>query len=355
MEFIMDPKGNPKPADASQQQSPQSPQQQVPQPAFGEPHPGGAAPDGLVGDLTGGMTGGSQNAGAPGAVDAIKDVTAATFMQDVVQASMQGPVLVDFWAPWCEPCKSLTPTLEKLVRQTGGQVKLAKINIDQEKEIAVQLRIQSVPTVYAFHQGQPVDAFQGALPESELREFINRLLGDQESPIDGMIEAAEELMRDGNHADAKQVFEEVLHQDPTHPGAVGGMLRILVANKELDQAQGVLDRLPPDVRNRPEVTAAAAALELARSAGDAADLSALEAAVASDPKKPEPRFDLAKALYAAGRNEEAIDHLIEIVRTHRAWNDEAARTLLVKVFDALGPKDPLVAAGRRKLSTVLFS
>jgi len=290
--------------------------------------------------------------------DLIKDTDTARFMEDVIEASNEAPVIVDFWAPWCGPCKQLTPLLEKLVKQYGGKVKLVKINVDENQELAMQFRVQSIPAVYAFKGGRPVDGFMGALPESQLKQFIDRVTGGGGSPLDEALAEADAFATEGNHDDALAVYKEILAQDPAHVKALAGALRAYLATGQDDVAIQVLAGLPEQMKNAPDIKSVQAALDLkAQSAqvGDGAELAALEAKVAADPKDMRSRLDLAVARYGAGKREEAIDDLLEMVRKDRKWEDEAARKQLVKFFEALGPMDPLTIQGRRKLSSILFS
>jgi putative thioredoxin len=298
-------------------------------------------------------------ADAPDA-DLIKDTTEATFMTDVVEASQTTPVIVDFWAPWCGPCKTLGPMLEDAVRAAKGAVRMVKINVDEAQAIAGQLQIQSIPTVYAFFKGQPVDGFQGALPNSEIKAFIDRVVkaGGGEAPGDGLadaMEAAEEMMTEGSFDDALQTFGAILGEDPKHAGAYAGSVRAMIALGDLDQAEGFLNAAPMEISKAPELEAAHAQLQLARQAADAGPVADLTAAVEAAPEDHQARFDLAQALYATGDAEGAVGHLLEIFRRDREWNDGAAKTQLFTIFDALKPNDPVVLNGRRKLSSMIFA
>lgn len=294
--------------------------------------------------------------GGGGGGDAVKDTTAATFMADVIEQSQTMPVIVDFWAEWCGPCKSLGPMLEKLVRQSGGKVKMVKVDVDKDQQLAAQFRIQSIPTVYAFKDGRPVDGFQGALPESQLKQFIERLAGGG-NVVDEALEQAREFLDTNQPDQAAALYEQVLNDDPANPFAIAGIMRCYMAMNEPDAARELLGQLPADVLAHSEVQAVKTALELADEAGGAAsdEIAELEARVQTDPNDLQARFDLANALYAANQREAAVDQLLEIFRRDRTWNEEAARTQLVKFFEAFGPKDPATIKGRKKLSTLMFA
>ncbi|MBM1308923.1 thioredoxin [Sulfitobacter mediterraneus] len=297
--------------------------------------------------------------GAPDA-DLIKDSDEASFMQDVVEASQTTPIVVDFWAPWCGPCKTLGPQLEAAVKAAKGAVKMVKVNVDEAQMIAGQLQIQSIPTVYAFHKGQPIDGFQGAQPESEIKAFIDRVVKSAggEAPgeqLDEAVAAAEEMLAEGAAADAAQTFAAILGEDPLHAGAYGGMVRSYLALDDLDQAEALLNGAPIEISNAPELEAAHAQLELARQAADAGPVAELTAAVEANPEDNQARFDLAQALYANGDAEAAVDHLLDIFKRDREWNEGAAKTQLFTIFDALKPNDPVVLNGRRKLSSMIFA
>ncbi|MEX0758275.1 MAG: thioredoxin [Tistlia sp.] len=284
------------------------------------------------------------------------------FARDVIEASMERPVLVDFWATWCGPCKTLTPLLEKVVTAAGGAVRLVKIDIDKNQALAQQLRIQSVPTVYAFFQGQPVDGFQGAVPESQLKTLVERLIqmsGAQPAPgavdVGALLAAADASLAEGAVEEAEALYLEALQADGENAVAIAGMLRARIALGDQEGAREMLESLDEEMRAKPEVVAVATALELAGRQVDGAELAALSAKVEQDPKDHAARFELAQALYAAGRQEEAGDHLLEIVRRKRDWNEEAARKELVRYFEAWGPTHELTLDFRRRLSSILFA
>jgi putative thioredoxin len=293
----------------------------------------------------------------PDAGDLIKDTDTQNFMADVIEASKAQPVIVDFWATWCGPCKQLGPMLEKAVRHAGGLVKMVKVNVDENQELAAQMRVQSIPAVYAFKDGQPVDGFAGAQPESQIKAFIERLTGGAKAPVDQMIEEAAAALDAGAIEQAHAAYAAVLEAEPTNPAALGGLIRVATAMGDLAGARAIADGLTADILVKSEVAGAIAALELEEAGGAAegADAEALRAALEKNENDHQARFDLAMALYGAGQIEEAMDQLIEIVRRDKGWNDEAARQQMVQFFEALGPTHEQTLAGRRKLSAVLFA
>ncbi len=293
---------------------------------------------------------------APVAQDLIKDTSEAAFMADVIDASREVPVIVDFWAPWCGPCKQLGPALEAAVTAAKGRVKMVKVNVDQNQMIASQLRIQSIPTVYAFWQGQPVDGFQGALPASEITKFVDRvaaLAGD--GGLSEAIEMAEQALTDGDVVTANEIFAAILGEEPENAAAYGGLVRSHLAAGNLEQAEAFLAAVPARIASAKEIEAARAQIELAKQAANAGPEADLRAAVAANPDNHQARFDLAVALNAAGKVDEAVDELLELFRRDREWNDGAARAQLFTIFDALKPQDPTVLRGRRKLSSMIFA
>ncbi|MBN9889578.1 thioredoxin [Salipiger abyssi] len=292
--------------------------------------------------------------------DLIKEVSEANFMAEVVEKSQEVPVIVDFWAPWCGPCKQLGPALEEAVKAAKGAVVMAKVNVDENQMIAGQLRIQSIPTVYAFWQGQPVDGFQGALPGSELKAFIDRVVqaaGGEAGGggLDDAIEAAEEMLEQGAATDAAQTFAAILGEEPENARAYGGFVRAHIAMEDLEQAEAILNGAPIAISESPELEAAHAQLELAKQAADAGPVGDLLAKVEADPADHQARFDLAQALYAGGDAEGAVAQLLELFRRDREWNDGAAKAQLFTIFEALKPNDPVVLNGRRKLSSMIFA
>jgi putative thioredoxin len=292
----------------------------------------------------------------------IKDGTEATFMADVIEASKEVPVIVDFWATWCGPCRTLGPALEKAVTEAKGKVRMVKVDVDQNQRIAAQLRIQSIPTVYAFWQGQPVDGFQGAVPGSEIKAFIDRLLsvsgGAGGAEDDGLAEAlaaAEQMLAEGAAQDAVETFAAILEADPQSVAAYSGLARAHLALGDLDSAEALLNGMPADLSHAPEIESIHVKINLARQAAEAGPVGELLARVEAAPADHQARFDLANALYANGRTQDAIDQLLELFRRNRDWNDGAAKAQLLKIFDSLKAQDPMVLAGRRRLSSLIFA
>ena len=288
--------------------------------------------------------------------DLVKDTSEATFMADVIEASREVPVIVDFWAPWCGPCKTLGPMLEKAVAEAKGKVRMVKVNVDENQQIAAQLRIQSIPTVYAFFQGQPVDGFQGAVPGSEIKAFVDRLIGlAGDGGLGEAVAAAEEMLAQGAAADAAQVFGSILQEEPEHAAAYGGLVRAFLAGGQEEQAEALLAQVPAKIAGSPEIEAARAQLTLLRQAANAGPVGELRAKVEANPNDHQARFDLANALQAAGDVQGAVDQLLDLFRRDREWNEGAAKTQLFTIFDALKPQDPIVLQGRRKLSSMIFA
>lgn len=289
--------------------------------------------------------------------DLIKDGTEATFMQDVIEASREVPVIVDFWATWCGPCRTLGPALEAAVKAAKGKVRMVKVDVDKNQMIAAQLRIQSIPTVYAFWQGQPVDGFQGAIPASEIKVFVDKLsaLTGDDGGLAEALEAAEQMLAEGAVADAAETFAAILGEEPENAVAYAGLIRCHLALGQLEQAETMLSATPAAMARAKEIEAARAQLELARQAANAGPEQELRAAVEADPQNRQARFDLALALHAAGKVDEAVDALLDLFRLDREWNDGAAKAQLMTIFDALKPTDPIVLKGRRRLSSMIFA
>jgi putative thioredoxin len=293
---------------------------------------------------------------APPAGDIIKDTTTAGFARDVIDASRQALVLVDFWAAWCGPCKQLTPLLEKVVRSYGGKVRLVKINIDEHPAIAGQLRVQNLPTVYAFHEGRPVDGFMGVQPESQIKAFIDRLIGEANgAELAEALKAADEALQAGDVQNAAEVYAAVLNEDPKNVQALAGLARAYLLTGDTERAEQNFQMIPADKQTSGPAAGVRAALDLAKQSTKSVDLSGLKAKLQADPKDHQARLDLALALAGSGDKSGALDELLELFRRDRKWNDEAARKQLVQLFEAWGPKDAATIEGRRRLSSLMFS
>jgi putative thioredoxin len=304
------------------------------------------------------MNQGKQDTGTPPpkSDELVSDTSTQGFVKDVIEESRRRPVLVDFWAPWCGPCKTLGPVLEKVVRAAKGKLKLVKMNIDEHPAIPGQLGIQSIPTVFAFANGQPVDGFLGALPESQVQAFVGRLLDKAGgSGAADLLKATEDLFAKGDVAGAAESYAKILAEEPENVRALAGLVRCHVAAGTLDPARATLALIPKGKENDPAVSAARAALELAEQATQIGDLAPLEAKVAANPLDHQARFDLAVALNAKAKREAALDQLLEIVRRDRKWNDDGARRQLLQFFEAWGSTDPMTIEGRRRLSSILFA
>ncbi len=300
------------------------------------------------------LTGGGQ----PQPVAVISDTDTQNFAADVIEGSRETPVIVDFWAPWCGPCKQLTPVLESAVQAAGGKVRLVKLNIDENPQIAQQLRVQSIPAVFAFADGRPVDGFMGAQPESQVKAFVDRmakLAGAGDTAVSDALAQAKSALDSGDVPGAANLYNQILQHEPENLPAAAGVVRCLLATGDTARARSMFDQIPADAQEDPDVMAARTALELAEQTANAGDPNALRQTVEANPDDHQARFDLALALYGHGDNEGAIESLLEIVRRNRGWNDEAARKELLKMFDALGATHPATIDGRRGLSSVLFA
>lgn len=287
----------------------------------------------------------------------IKDTTDASFVVDVMEASKQQPVLVDFWAPWCGPCKQLTPLIEKVVNENNGKVKLVKVNIDENPQYAGQLRVQSIPAVFAFVDGRPVDGFMGALPESQIRQFISRLgkMGGLAEQIAQALDMARQALEQPDYEAAIDIASQILGADPVQAEAYAIKARAEMALEQLEAATATLSAVPADKMTDPHIISAKAALDLLLNPVDTSGISTLEKTLAENPLDYAARVELAVLLNGVNRREDAIEHLIQVIRKDRTWNDDGARKQLVQFFEAWGPKDEMTLLGRRKLSSVLFS
>ena len=344
MEFVMNPDGSMSPKENPQGNQPQA-NAAAQQPA---PTPG------LVHEPNSSAGLDAKPVGSSGG-DLIKVSDTASFMTDVIEASAHVPVIVDFWAPWCGPCKQLGPLMEKLVREAGGTVKMVKVNVDENQELAAQMQVKSIPAVYAFKDGKPVDGFTGAVPESQLKTFIEKLTDGAKGSLDQLLDQADALLEANDPLEALAVYGQAQQESPENERAVAGMIRAAVAADEFDTARDMIEGLPEAWKMKSLIAAAISTFELEQVADDAGDTLELQAKVDANPKDLQARLDLALGLYAAKRNEQAINELLEIVRQNKDWNEGAARENLIKIFDALGPTHGLTTTGRRKLSSVLFS
>ena len=294
-------------------------------------------------------------AGGNGAL--VKDTTDATFMADVIEASKETPVIVDFWAPWCGPCKQLTPLLEQTVMAAKGAVRMVKVNIDENQQVAGQLRVQSIPAVFAFSGGQPVDGFMGAQQPSEVTAFVKKIaaMGDGGNGLDEALTQAEELLAEGSTAEAAEVFAAVLGEDPANARALAGLAQSLLAVGDIERARQTLEMAPPEIADDPAITTVRAAIELTEQTQETGEEAELKARLEADPDDHQARYDLALALLAGNDREGSVETLLELFRRDREWNDGAAKEQLFKLFDSLGPKDPLTLSGRRRLSSMIFA
>ena len=289
----------------------------------------------------------------------IKEVSEATFMQDVVEASKTKPVIVDFWAPWCGPCKTLGPQLEEAVKAANGAVTMAKVNVDENQMIAGQMQVQSIPTVFAFVNGQPVDGFQGAVSASEIKAFVERVVaangGEAESGLDSAVQSAEQMLEEGDFEAAMETFSAILQEDTNNVKSYIGLMKSHIALGDLDQAEAILNGMPLEISQKPEVESVHAQIKLAKQALDAGPINDLVQLVEKNPDDHDARFKLAQALHGSGQVEEAVEQLLELFKRDKEWNDEAAKAQLFVIFEALEPNNPIVLNGRRKLSSLIFA
>jgi putative thioredoxin len=289
----------------------------------------------------------------------IKEVSEATFMQDVIEASKENPVIVDFWAPWCGPCKTLGPQLEEAVKAANGAVTMAKVNVDENQMIAGQMQVQSIPTVFAFSNGQPVDGFQGAVSASEIKAFVERVVtangGEVENGLDTAVASAEQMLNEGDFEAAIETFSAILEEDTNNLKSYIGLIKCHIAVDDLDQAEAILNGAPLEISQSPEIESVHAQIELARQALDAGPINDLAHLVEKKPDDHGSRFKLAQALHGAGQVEEAVDQLLELFKRDREWNDGAAKAQLFIIFEALEPNNAIVLNGRRKLSSLIFA
>ncbi len=340
MEFKMNPDGSMTPIEGGT----------GPQDIVGAPE---AQPGQQPGQLQ--MNPGAMPATSVGGGSLIKESNTTDFMQDVIEASMQVPVIVDFWAPWCGPCKQLGPALEKAVTQAGGLVRMVKINVDDNQELAAQLRVQSIPAVFAFKGGRPIDGFAGAVADSQIKSFIDRLLDGAKPPLEQTLDAAKELLEAGTAEEALALYQQIQTEAPDNEAAIAGVIRASLAVGDRQAVDEIIAALPLELKNKAEIAAALSAVELDEAAESAGDIAPLRQQVDADPKNLEARLNLAMGLFAAGQHEVAIDEFLELIRINRSWNEEAGRVQLLKVFDTLGPTHEMTVAGRKRLSSILFS